>query len=286
LLRQVRAAEQELQTAVNNQNDRVFRGYLRQQLAEVVNVIDSAQAQKILLSALSENRRVIKPLAGIAHVRISAPQKQAATSAQFMLDHFIDTNALALFCNALADDLVWDKDRTDRFEAALRDLGSLIGFGSQQPDKEYRDGGPDNLCAVGGLNFFVIECKSGVDNDGRMISKDHCNQLLGANSWFKKNYDVSCVSTPILVHPNHKFSREASPSPDMRIIEGERLADLRKAVRGFGAAVASTGSFKEGDVARNLMSSASPRQNSFLSTLDDLRSKQAAHALEQGTAER
>ena len=249
---QAKAAEQELQTAVNAQSDKMVRGYLRQQLAEIVNVVDPAQAQQILLSAVSDNRRVIKPLAGITHVRITAPAKQAAASSEAMSSRFVDANALVLFCNALADDLVWDKDRTDRFEAAIRDLGHLVGFGSQRPDKEYRDGGPDNLWAVGGLHFLVIECKSGVENDGRMIAKDHCNQLLGAHSWFKKNYDASCSSTPILVHPNHKFQKEASPSQDMRILDDERLTNLRKAIRGLGAAVASTGGFHDADVAQKL----------------------------------
>jgi hypothetical protein len=139
----------------------------------------------------------------------------------------------------------WDKDRTDRFEAAMRDLGLLLGFGSQRPDQEYKDGGPDNLWAVGELNFLVIECKSGVDNDGRLISKTHCNQLLGAHSWFKTNYDHSCRSTPILVHPSSRFQSEASPSSDMRIIDDRKLTKLREAVRGFSASVAGLGGFQD-----------------------------------------
>jgi hypothetical protein len=83
------------------------------------------------------------------------------------------------------------------------------------------------------------------DNDGRLISKDHCNQLLGANSWFKKNYDNTCRSVPILIHPNHKFQNEASPSPDMRIIDNEKLTKLRQSVRSLGAAVAKLGNFQD-----------------------------------------
>jgi hypothetical protein len=208
---QVVRAEQAIQAAVNAARDPTVRGYLKHQLAEIKHLSDPAQAQQILLSAVSENRRLTKPLAGIVHLKLTAPAAQAAASSAFMSKRFIDPNSLVLFANALAADLVWDKDRTDRFEAAMRDLGLLLGFGSQRPDQEYKDGGPDNLWAVGGLNFLVIECKSGVDNDDHMISKDHCNQLLGAQSWFKTNYDHSCRSSPILVHPNSRFQSEASP---------------------------------------------------------------------------
>ncbi len=162
-----------------------------------------------------------------------------------MEGRFVNTNALVLFVNALAADLTWDEDRTDRFEASMRDLGRLLGFGSQRPDNEYKDGGPDNLWAIGGLNFLVVECKSGVKCDGRMIAKDHCNQLLGAHSWFKRSYDNTCKSIPILIHPNSRFQHEASPSADMRIIDDEKLGKLRDGIRAYGASVAGLGSFKD-----------------------------------------
>jgi hypothetical protein len=241
-----------LQEAIYAPKDPLMRGYLKEQLSAIKHISDPVEAQKILLAAVSDNKHVIKPLAGIAHVRVSAPAHQAQASSSFMAKRFVDTNGLVLFTNALAADLIWDKDRTDRFEAAMRDLGLLLGFGSQRPDDDYKDGGPDNLWAIGSLKFLVIECKSGVDNDGRLISKDHCNQLLGAHSWFKRGYDNSCLSTPILVHPNHKFQSEASPSPEMRIIDDGGLKDLRKAIRAFGVAVSKVETFDANEVAKQL----------------------------------
>ena len=242
---QSRQAELRLQQAVNTESDRSVRGYLKQQLAEAMTVMDPAGAQAILLSAVSDNRRVIKPIAGITHSRITAPAVQAEASLSFISSRFINPNQLVLHANALADDLIWDEHRTERFEASIRDLGKLIGFGSQRPDNEYRDGGPDNLWAVGGLHFFVIECKSGVKNDGRLITKDHCNQLLGSVSWFVRNYDASCTYTPIIIEPVSRFQQEASPSMDMRIIDDDKLKDLRASIRSFGSSVAALGNFND-----------------------------------------
>ena len=90
---------------------------------------------------------------------------------------------------------------------------------------------------------MVIECKSGVDNDGRLISKDHCNQLLGSVSWFKKNYDHTCTYVPIIVEPVNRFQSEASPSADMRVIDDEKLRTLRAAIKAFGRSLASGSSY-------------------------------------------
>lgn len=231
---QFKIAEAQLQAAVNGEADRAVRGYLKQQLAEVIHCSDPASAQTTLLSAVSDNRRVVKPLAGIAHVKITAPTVQASACKLFVEQRFLDPNGIVLFANALADDIRWDKDYTDKFEAAIRDLGLLLGFGSQRPDKEYRDGGPDNLWAVGGLKFLVIECKSGVDNDGRLISKDHCNQLLGSASWFRRTYDATCSHTPIIIQPVNRFTSDASPSADIRVIDDEKLIHIRDRIRSFG----------------------------------------------------
>jgi len=242
---QFKQAEAKLQEAVNCASERSVRGYLKQQLAEIVNLTDPVGAQTVLLSAVNDNRRVVKPIAGISHTRLTAPVSQAVACGQYIAGRFLLPNDLVLHVNALAEDLVWDEDSTDRFEAAIRDLGQLLGFGSHRPDNEFRSGGPDNLWAVGNLHYYVIECKSGVKNDGRPISKDHCNQLLGSVSWFRQNYDQSCSYTPVLIEPVNRFQAEASPSPDMRIMDDEMLERLRLRIRSFGSAVSKLGNFKD-----------------------------------------
>ena len=104
--------------------------------------------------------------------------------------------------------------------------------------------GPDNLWALGGLNYLVIECKSGATSAPK-ISKKDTNQLNGSIVWFKQTYDASCTFTPIMVHPKVQFETAASPDPAVKIINQTGLNALKGAVRAFATASASSGKFRD-----------------------------------------
>lgn len=162
------------QEAVNAVVDPAVKGYYKQQLVEYAHHINPTEAQSLQLSAVTLNRRLLRPIAGITYTKGS--QAQAAT--QF-LTRFLDPNDLAVWLNGLLEDLAWDPTATDRFEAAIRDLGRFFGFGSQRPEREIGKG-PDNLWAIGSLDYIVIECKSG--STAGKIPKSDCNQLTGSMS--------------------------------------------------------------------------------------------------------
>jgi hypothetical protein len=226
-----------IQEPINKTDDRRLKGYLKEQLAEYTHHRDPTRAQEILLSAYQDNRRVLKPLKGITYTKLAPPaDEQATAAAQFMKGRFLDGNDLVIFANALVDDLDWYEDDAKRFEGAVRELGLLLGFGSQRPEVEIGKG-PDNLWAVGGLRFFVIEAKNGATSD--LISKTDCNQLLGSMEWFGQAYDKSCKAAPILIHPESKFDRYSSPSADFRIIDRDGLKLLRQKLIAYATAIAS-----------------------------------------------
>lgn len=241
-LQQWAAASNELQAAVHAEKNEIIRGYLKQQLAEYINPENQVEAQKILLSGFTENQRILRPMQGISYSKVPTPTvSQGQASEEFIRGRFLDPNSFILYVNALLSDLTWDPERTDIFEAAMQELGVFLGFGSQRPDKMYKNGGPDNLWAVGGLKYYVIECKSGGVDHKKPICKDYCNQLLGAVSWFKRTYSDTCVPIPIQVHPSAKYQAEASPSADMRVIDTACLQKLKDAVQKYAKAVVAGG---------------------------------------------
>lgn len=227
-----------LQPAAHAENDPIVRGYLKQQLAELTHHDSPVEAQKLLLAGIADNPRILRPLQGVTYKRIpTATRGQGESSEEFVRGRFIDPNALVLWAKALLADLSWDPDKTDKFEAAMQDLGHFLGFGSQRPDKAYKDGGPDNLWALSSIRFAVIECKSGVEDPNKPISKDFCNQLLGSESWFKTRYEGNVATDLILIHPSSKFGPAASPAGNMRVMDVVPLQKLKVAVDGFVKAI-------------------------------------------------
>lgn len=243
-MRRYDLAVDKVQASLETTTESTSKGYLKQQLAEYKNFLDPAAAQEIQLSALSLNQRILRPLIGTSYSKLTAPSSgQAAAAAGFMSGRFLQGNDLVIFTNGLLEDLRWDEEYSHRFEAAMRDLGFFLGFGSQRPEQDIGKG-PDNLWALGGLSYSVIECKSGATSAPK-ISKKDTNQLNGSIVWFKQTYDKSCTLTPIMVHPKTEFEFAASPDPTIRIVNEKGLKTLKDAVRAYATALASGGTFKE-----------------------------------------
>jgi hypothetical protein len=236
-VRRYQAAASELQTAVNNATLPLVRGWLKQQLAEVVNFVDPVESQVILAAAQQDNRLVLKPLEGISYVRLEAGlADQAAAVANGATDNYVDRNKLLVDLYAQLENVKFYPGTADEFEAAIAWMGSFLGFGSQRPEKEFGHG-PDNLWSMGGLRYCAIECKNGVTSG--TISKHDANQMAGSMNWFTSHYDATCTVSPLLIHPTTTLHNAANATPGLRVMDVECLADLKAALRRFALTLAS-----------------------------------------------
>ncbi len=231
------------QEAVNGTDESRVKGFFKQQLAEYTNFTNPAKAQELQLVALSHNARLLKPIVGATYNKLSAPAVGQAAAATKFMERFLEGNDLVIWVNGLLDDLDWGEEGSKRFESAVQDLGKLLGFGSQRPE-ETIGRGPDNLWALGQLEYLVIECKSGAVLADR-ISKVDTNQLNGSIVWFGNKYDSTCSMTPIMVHPKTVFEFAASPHADIRIMNLSGLKRLRDAVRAYSVSLATSGGFRD-----------------------------------------
>ncbi|PBB16976.1 hypothetical protein CK219_25745 [Mesorhizobium sp. WSM4313] len=243
-IRQYKRSVDFMQNAVNNSTEDSVKGYIKQQLAEYMHYVDRTEAQKTLISAVALNNRVVKPIEGIEYKKLGTPEDQVLNAHKF-LERFPDGNDLVLWVNALLDDLDWDLHTTKRFEAAIDNVGQILGFSSQRPELETGKG-PDNLWGVGAHRYFIIECKSGAVVS-ETISKADCNQLLGSVSWFNQNYPPANTATPIIIHPKFKFGQEASPAANFRVIDSVKLLELKDALKSFGIALATGNKYRSRD---------------------------------------
>lgn len=226
-----KAAVQELMKIVNSTNENSLKSYLQQCLAEYINFYDPVEAQKTLMSAATVNLRITKPIQGISYHKLeSGVMDQARICREYFELSFNNPNQIVIEVNGLLESLIFKPDTANSFEESLKRIARFIGFNSQRPEAEYGKG-PDLLWEVGGLEYFVIECKNGATSD--TICKRDCNQLNGSGEWFINNYDRTCKFTPILIHPSVKFEYAASPKSNTRIIDEEKLTSLRKNILEF-----------------------------------------------------
>jgi hypothetical protein len=232
-------AEASAQRAVTATSEPRAKAYVRQQLAEYVQHTNPVMAQEIQLAAVQQNRALVRPIAGITYRKLTVPNSSQAAAAVEFMKRFLEQNDLIMWVAALVESLAWGEENTDRFEAAMFDLGGFLGFGSQRPEKEVGKG-PDNLWATGSLKYFVIECKSGATG-AKAINKHDCNQLNGSMTWFGQQYDKSCSATPVMVHPQIVPEHAATLLPETRIITVSDLKELTNVLKSYSIAVGKGG---------------------------------------------
>ncbi len=240
-----------IQERVNSVHNLMLKGWLMAELAEYTHVVDKAEAQQILMSAVKLNRQLIRPLVGVDYQRIEpVVGEQASASISYLRGEFERPNDLIVAVNATVDDLAFRPNSHKRFERALKDAARMIGCQSQLPEAEY-GAGPDVLWAVGALRYLVIECKN--EATSSKINKKDCNQLAGSINWFGMEYDQTCTAIPIMVHPSSTFEDAATPAPGTRVITAEKLSKFRESITQYCVAVSRLPGFgKSAEVAKLL----------------------------------
>jgi hypothetical protein len=111
---------------------------------------------------------------------------------------------------------------SNQFEQALADLGSMLGFSTERPDKNYGKG-PDVLWLLSGRLALIIEAKSR-KNRGNALTKDQHGQLLNAAEWFRGEYPGH-TGVRVSMHPNIRATDSTVPG-DSRALTYEKLNAL------------------------------------------------------------
>ena len=257
-------AEKQLNRIVNIVKEKPLRAYLKQCLAEYTDFNNPSQAQKILMSAASDSRRVMKPLQGIAYHKLeSNAMDQARICGEYLRQIFDDPNKVVIKVKSLLESLVFKPETSEIFEESFKQIARYLGFNSQRPEAESNKG-PDVLWEVGSLKYFVIECKNGATSE--KINKADCNQLNGSGEWFTNNYDKTCEFTPVMIHPYMQIEHAASLKEATRIINKEKLTLLIKNISDFINSLCLGNNLHDDQVIREKLIFHKFRPNDFLQT--------------------
>jgi hypothetical protein len=248
------AADAQQQAINAMKSDAQTRGWLKQQKGAYLHPVNPLAAQNLQISALDDNRALLKPNQGIAYVRLKGKAgEQAAESAGFLSSMYSSPTDLLIGINGILADLIFDPAPTtvEPFEQALAHLGEHLGFASQRPEKNFRRG-PDILWQIGGSEYAVIEAKNNVVTD--FIRKHDMGQLSVSMSWFEDQYEQPSTALPVLFHRSNKPAFDAFAPQGTRIVTVGGLERLKAAVRAWAMALASDGTFDNPDrVGQQLM---------------------------------
>lgn len=120
-----------------------------------------------------------------------------------------------------------------KFEAALKELGILLGFVSQRPDQTFKVG-PDNLwMSPCNRHFIIFECKNEVALKRDVISKEEVGQMNNHIGWFEETYGKDAIVKYVHIHPTNKVSSKANFNKEVHIICPKELDKLKSNVKKF-----------------------------------------------------
>lgn len=175
---------EELMADEDLKGDTQRRAWLAATAARVAyQMNDDERGQKLQTHAFSISNNHSPPKVRPAYVARPIPDKQSTAIVARLLEYDLRGALLAEFDEAVAE--LVPTASAARYEEALANLGSYLGFDAERPERTYGKG-PDVLWRTDAAFDFVIEAKSKKE-DNPLYKNDHA-QLLEAEAWFKSAY--------------------------------------------------------------------------------------------------
>ncbi len=228
---EVTQAVEALQTLIDKHvTDQSDKYWYLQQIARFTFAASKADSNRLQLSAHRGNRYLMKPRTGVDVAQLQVvSQKRVETIIEWIKGR-PNYEQLAIEVDDMLSRLEFGV-KSDRFEEAFKELGIALGFSSERPDKEWKEG-PDNLWCVNAGQYLLIECKNEVDLKRAEINKDESGQMNNSCAWFEKHYK-GCTATKLLIIPTNKLGRAAGFVQEAGIMRERELRKLRRNVKGF-----------------------------------------------------
>ena len=155
-------------------------------MARYASSYDKDHSNDLQVAAHKRNKYLLRPREGMFFETISAVGQKRMERMISWIKTFSTPDDLLVEVDAIAANLRFGVN-ADSFEAAFDALGKAMGFVTQRPDKEMRQG-PDNLWALKDNHYLLVECKNQVDANRKEINKQETGQMNNSCAWFKQHY--------------------------------------------------------------------------------------------------
>ena len=203
-------------------------GWYLQEMARYAYSYDKARSNELQVAAHSRNRYLLRPRQGMQFEKISIQGQKRIERMIAWIKEFGSADDLLVDVDAILTNLRFGITADD-FEAAFNDLGTALGFVTQRPDKELREG-PDNLWALRDDLYWIVECKNQVDPNRKEINKGETGQMNNSCAWFKQHYPGAKNKNMMIIWTKMVGAAAGFNEP-VRIMTNKKLESLVKSVR-------------------------------------------------------
>ncbi len=223
---------QKVQTIIDNYcSDENEKGWYLQFLARYQYSYDKSISNITQKSAYLKNYQLLKPKEGITYKKLSPINEGRIRRVKNFMLKFQNYEDFMLSIESYLNDFAFGVP-SEKCEAAIQNIGLLLGFLSQRPDKEFKKG-PDNLWCGVNQKYIFFECKSQVDDDRQEISKQEAGQMNNHCGWFDSEYENNTNVVRVLIIPTKTLSNRANFTHEVRIMRKSRMKNFRENIRHF-----------------------------------------------------
>ncbi len=210
-------------------SDSYEKGWYLQEMARYKFDHERSASVKLQQDAHRINRLLLKP-ESVVTIRLTSINQHRSEAINTFIRKYESYQALDIHVTEVLSNLKFGV-RADNFEKSWGELGRLLGFQSERPDKEWKQG-PDNLWAIKHGEYLLVECKNEVELTRSTINKQESGQMNNAIAWFDKEYN-GCMATRILIIPTPVLSDAAGFNQEVRIMRKAELGRLVARVKMF-----------------------------------------------------
>jgi replicative superfamily II helicase len=225
------AASDRLQKVIDEGHvDQDDKAWYLQERARYHYRTDRAESQKLQVAAHKKNRLLLKPPTGVTVTKLTVVSQGRAERIAEWVAAFGTYAEMDVTVSDILGRLRFGV-KADNFEHAFDELSRALGFAGERPDKEWKEG-PDNLWALDGARYLIVECKSEVDVNRAEVNKRETEQMNRSAAWFDKHYK-GMQAKRLIIHPAKRIQSAAAFTHEVEGVTEQTLRKFGRACREF-----------------------------------------------------
>ena len=205
-------------------------GWYLQEMSRYLYWKNRAEGMKLQVEAHRINKCLFLPPDGYQVTKIELKPQERLQNIKKRLSEYRNFEDLLVYMDDVFSRLTFGT-KAEKFESAIDELGNILGYNTERPDKNWK-AGPDNLWAIREGQYLFIECKSEVLLTRAHITKEETGQFNNNIAWFKRFYPAALAHNTMII-PTKKVKANTGFNQEVNILRERGLRSLVNNVRSF-----------------------------------------------------